>query len=220
TLRNQHRRIAEKKRNRNRYFSYCVENQLFINEHALFCGCGRSVGDSLEIKTLHSHTQLEWVKKFEKLLDCLIADYSIARYNLFQSESDSEPAPFFKKESLKSNAESLRKDSLIKNSFKICYSILDQISYGILGALEIDVDELLNKQVESEENKKINIYFLNMWDLCKFSVEDFRNNLYLISLYSIAKDLDRTDYSALKSFKEIRNAMEHKILFINDQNNK
>src|SRR5690606_4622438 len=67
TLRNQHRRIAEKKRNRNRYFSYCVENQLFINEHALFCGCGRSVGDSLEIKTLHSHTQLEWVKKFEKL---------------------------------------------------------------------------------------------------------------------------------------------------------
>lgn len=216
TLRNQHKRIVEKKRKRAPYFSYCIENQFFINEHSFFCDCGRSIGDSLEIKTFHPHTQLEWVKKFEKLLNCLISDYSLARHSLFQCESASNPVPFFKKENIKNNASLLRKDSLLKNSFKICYSILDQICYGILEAREIDVDQLLKEQRTLEENKRLNIYFLNMWGLCQFSEEDFRNNLYLISLYSLSRDLDRTDYSALKSFKEIRNAMEHKILFIDD----
>ena len=44
-----------------------------------------------------------------------------------------------------------------------------------------------------------------------------KNNFYLISLYSISKDLDNTKFSALKEFKQVRNAMEHKIFKISSE---
>jgi hypothetical protein len=207
-------KIETSRRKRNQYFKYCVENDLFLNEHAMFCTCGRSIGDTLEIKTQHSHTELEWVKKFERLLDLLISDFSLARGDLYQAESPRAPVLHYRKENLRKTAEKLKKDSLLKNTFKICYSILDQICHGIFEVLEIDIESYL--KANSVGKPVPHIYFLNMWDLHPFSQEALRNNLYLISLYSIAKDLDRTEYAALKSFKDYRNAMEHKFLFIED----
>ena len=53
-----------------------------------------------------------------------------------------------------------------------------------------------------------------MWDLELITDEHYLDNFYLVSLRSIAKDLDRSEYSALREFKFIRNKLEHDSLII------
>jgi hypothetical protein len=216
-LRRHQQKVETTSKKRNAYFRNCIDNHLFLNEHAFFCPCNRSVGDKLEIKTQHPHTQMPWVDKFSRILNLLVADFSLARSNLFQAEN--QPIFFYKTESNISDALQLKKDALLKNAFKMCYSILDQIAQGIFEVLEIDIQAHLTEQAKARQlQQREALYFLNMWELYPFKEEDFRSNVYLVSLKSITKDLDRTDYSALKSFKKYRNAMEHTFLFI--RNNK
>ena len=58
-----------------------------------------------------------------------------------------------------------------------------------------------------------------MWEIYSFQNENFVQNPFLIGLKSIADDLGKNKYAALKSFKEIRNAIEHKIIFITENEN-
>ena len=75
-------------------------------------------------------------------------------------------------------------------------------------ALEIDIDGFL-KVKRTSKRKTAKIYFLNMWDMGAIKDLHFYNNYYLTSLFSIAKDLDHSEFSALKDFKHIRNKLEH-----------
>jgi hypothetical protein len=216
-LKKHQQKIDASKKKRTAYFKYCIENQLFLNEHSFFCKCGRSIGDTLEIKTSHAHTELPWVAKFERLLDLLIAEFAIARGNLYEATSSGLPKFHFKSENKKKDSLQRKKDAMLKNAFKTCYSILDQIGHGIFEVLEIDITSFLKEKSINERKPIQHLYFLNMWDLFQFSANDFKNNFYLISLFSIAKDLDRNDYAAWKSFKDYRNAMEHKFLIIEEE---
>lgn len=198
--------ISRQSPRRNPYFSYCERSQLFLNEHSFYCTCARSIGDTLKIKTQHLHTQMAWVQPFEKLLSIMISDFAMARQNFYQSELKPRPTSYYKLETSGPDSLQQRRDAHLKNSFSACYRILDQICYGIFTGLGIDI----------EKDKSEKVYFLNMWDTLSLTEKDFKENLYLISLKSIAKDLDRGDFSALSSFKKIRNSLEHKILFIAD----
>jgi hypothetical protein len=209
-------KVENDRKKTNPYFIFCEGNQLFLNEHSLFCPCGRSIGDTLKIRTHHPHTQMEWVLKFELLLDLLMADFSVARRQLFDSQQEKKPASFYVRENRKPNAQQYKKDALLKDAFKLCYSILDKVCYGIFEVMGINIEDYLKSMKQKEGKQAPKLYFLNMWELYHFEEQDFRKNLYLISLLSIARDLDRTDYSALQSFKKYRNAMEHNFLFISE----
>jgi hypothetical protein len=203
----------------NDYKKFCIENQLFLNEHSFFCNCDHSTRDNLKIKTNHGHTHMDWVKEFEDILDIISFDYINARHNYYKSLNNTKLDGYYNTGIKRSSTINNLKKSLLKNSFKLCYSILDQIAYGIIKALDVKYESILLSKY-GEKSKIPKLYFLNMWDEPLFSDEQFNANFYLISLYSIAKDLDRTEYSALSDFKLIRNSMEHRILHItNDEIN-
>lgn len=211
-----HKANATKSFNKyNSYKKFCLENQLFLNEHSFYCNCVQSTRDTLIIETNHPHTKMEWVKQFNSLLDIFIYDFITARHNYYHS-LDSISIPSFRIKGIKRGNESEGiKNALLKNSFKTLYSILDQIAHGIFQVLEIDYESKLKAEFP-EEKTRPKIYFLNMWDstLKLFEEKHFADNFYLISLYSISRDLNRSDYAALEGFRKLRNAMEHKILRI------
>jgi len=195
----------------NSYQDFCNKNQLVLNEHSFFCSCRQIYNDELSIKTKHPHTQIEWTNKYEMYLNNICADFIIARTNFYDSLENHTQKNFNKVDKDKQTQIS---NSYLKNSFKTCYSILDQIGYSVLDALNIDT-----KKISKEPDSIIpqNLYFLNMWDCNLFSDNDYDENFYLISLLSIAKDLNKDKYAALDSFKEIRNAIEHSLLLVNEE---
>lgn len=195
------RKHAKKARQSNKklkhYDKFIYDQNLFLNEHSYFCECDDSVKDNIAIETNHPHTKNAIGKENEKIIDLLKSEFIVARKAFYNSLF-----PQYNKSLSALNDENV-KYAHIKNSFKNCYSILDVISNCILKILNLHVDE----------KQKRNIYFTSIWG--KYIKEEhFKEHFYLISLYSIAKDLDDTEYSALKTYKKIRNAFEHKITYI------
>ncbi|ADR23465.1 hypothetical protein MATR_26830 [Marivirga tractuosa] len=214
-LRKHYTKIVKQKDNFNSYNQFCIENQLYLNEHSFFCQCPSAIRDDLQIETNHPHTQINWVQQFESILEVSIYDFILARHNYYKS-LDKVNIHGFHVNSIKRGATKKNiKNALLKNSFKTLYSILDQLAHGIFQVMEIDYQKKLKNKFPNK-NERPKIYFLNMWDqgLGLFEDKDFESNYYLISLYSIARDLSKDKYAALSSFRSIRNAMEHKILHV------
>lgn len=183
-------------------------NRLFLNEHQFFCKCDSILGDDLEIETSHKHTKIEWIDDKKRIFEDIKAEFSLARIELYKSVAPQSLA------GLHSNTFSRSKKSrhhikmsMLKSSFRRCYSILDKICSSILLALDVDIDA-----IRDESGNKINIYFLNVWDFDLITDDDFKRNQSLHALYSIARDLDRSKKSALRGFKDVRNSIEHRFL--------
>lgn len=194
---------------------YFIDNDLYLSEHAFFCKCKKATIDNLSIKTSHPHTQSTWCEEHQKVLESLKTDFITARNNLYYSLDEVSLGNHLKGISKKAINIADLKNSFLSLSFKTCYSILDKIGTEIFKALGLEINKNLSKQ-----NKTINIYFLNMWDLELITNEHYHDNFYLVSLRSIAKDLNYSDYSALQSFKFIRNKLEHGSLkIIQDEKN-
>jgi len=213
TLRSHRASASEKFKMYSEYKKFCSINELFLNEHSFFCNCSKSTRDDIGVRTNHPHTKIAWAEKFENLIDEFAGDFIIARHNYYHS-LENVKIPSFSVNSIKRrNSTDTVKNALLKNAFKSFYSILDQIAHGILKVMEIDHEAKINSKYP-DPNKRPKIYFLNMWDLDLFTAKDFTENFYLVSLYSIAQDLNRSDFAALEEFRTIRNAIEHKTLFI------
>lgn len=215
TLRNHKKNTTESFKEYNDYKTFCIRNHLYLNEHSFFCNCNSATTDNLSIKTNHQHTQTSWAKNFEEIIESVTYDFINSRYNYYKSLNSTNLNGFYVSQIKRVDSKIKLKNSFLKNSFKMCYSILDQIAYGILQVLNIDYNSILLEKYE-EKNKIPKIYFFNIWDEPLFKDSHFGNNFYLISLYSISKDLDNTKFSALREFKQVRNAMEHKIFKISN----
>ena len=200
-LRKHKQKIKREQSQLSHYDKFIADHNLFLNEHSYFCYCNASATDSLKIETSHEHTKNEIAKENEKIIELLKNEFVIARKAFFQSQFPNEG-----QESNIASHENL-KYAYIKNSFKNCYSILDVIGNSILKILNINVPE----------NQRRRIYFTTIWGTL-ITEEHFKDHFYLISLYSIAKDLDNAEFSALKTYKNIRNAFEHKIVHVIDEN--
>lgn len=191
--------IVESERNEIKYISWLKSKQLFFNEHYYYCECGNSIKD--QIKIFERSDLNDDLAELEEILSNIISEFSIARRNLFLGQN----VDLIEDESLDSQISSIKEkynSSLIVNAFKSAYSILDRIGLSIIEIFEINPVE---KGMDPSQ-----LYFLNMWDPSLIDPLLFDRNIYLQSLYSIAKDLDRTDFSALRKFKKFRNAFEHK----------
>ena len=159
-----HKSKVSKSFNKYRDFKkYCSVNHLFLSEHSHYCNCGQSTKDDFKIKTDHNHTKIEWVNRFEKFIDLLVADFVIARHNYYYSLND-VAIPFFKARNIgRHDSVKSVKNALLKNSFKTLYSLLDQIGHGVFQVMEIDHESKMKLKFPDEESRP-KLYFLNMWD--------------------------------------------------------
>lgn len=214
-LRSHKKKVSKSFNKYNPYRKYCATNQLFLNEHSFFCNCGHSTKDNLQIETSHDHTKIDWVKPFEKMIDVFCYDFILARNNYYYALPGIKVSNSQIKNISRSRARENLKNALLKNAFKTLYSVLDQVAHGIFKVMEIDFESKLREKFPIEKERP-KLYFLSMWDFELLDVKLFESNYYLTSLYSIAQDLNNSKYAALKEFRTIRNAMEHKILFIVD----
>jgi hypothetical protein len=212
-IRSHKARIENAYRKYNKYKKFCIDSQLFLNEHALFCNCSKATTDNFRIETKHEHTKIEWVRPFEDFLDVLVADFALARQNYYYSLNGVKVPDIIGKKYSRHQGDSLVKAALLKSSFRTLYSLLDQICYGIFNVFEIDPEQALKNKYPQEDYQP-KLYFLNMWDFELLDAKLFSDNFYLISLYSISRDLSNAKFAALKDFKTIRNAMEHKLFFV------
>lgn len=204
-FKNQEQELIKQIDEHNAYRKWVLENHFSLCEHAMYCFCSLSKADDLTIRSKHEHTEIEWVGKFEMLLDRLKGEYNLARYFLYLAEDDSrlhynrnDEVRVFSSDSYLLNTSS--SDYLIQ-SFKSAYSILDKIARAVYLALDLEQKD---------------IYFHNCWKRVKTSrVEN--TNRYLFALYSIACDLSETSkYSAFREYKEWRNLIEHEFFFLSN----
>lgn len=202
--------IAKNNSDNSPYYEFCMENELYLNEHSYFCSCKLGKKDNIVIRTHHRHTQIEWVSEFQITLDILEADFNLARLNYYKSLEDSDMSGYQIKTLGKDSPKERMRNSLLVNSFKTCYSILDKIGLTVLDALGY-------VKPNSQER---DIYFLNMWELDFFTTEHYNRNIYLLSLYCIAHELNNNKYAALSEFKRYRNLFEHNRYSIIKENKK
>jgi len=188
------------------YRKWVLKSHFALCEHAIYCFCGLSKSDDLQIKSNHKHTELEWVKQFDILLQKLKGEFNLSRYFLYLSEADSK-LPYVREDEVNNFS---KIDGLIENSnsdfliqaFKSAYSILDKIGRAIYLALGIQGKD---------------VYFHKCWREIK-AIEAKTQNRYLYTLYSIACDLSETsEYSAFKQYKQWRNLIEHEFFFLIDE---
>lgn len=187
------------------YIKFCLDNNLMLNEHSVYCKCNKAGADDLSIgRPGASFTGFKF-GKLELLLNRLKSEFALARKMYFESESDKETKEtvYFElgdNEVIGSNSEKLR------SSFKACFGIFDKIAHGISYFYDL------------RDNPNEPIYFNSFLDKPSRWAKIYNlGNPHLTALYSIASDFNRTD-GEFGFYKEWRNALEHNLLILtNDE---
>ncbi|WP_339142384.1 LA2681 family HEPN domain-containing protein [Pseudoalteromonas galatheae] len=188
------------------YRRFCLDNNLSLSEHALYCPCVASSRDNLTILTSDGIAG-EFVIPMEMVLNRLKSEFSFARHLYFEyltSDIDHELlhdscfSELLNDELLGVEVEKLR------TAFRTCFGILDKIAVAIC--------ELLDA---SPKNK--NIYFQNFWRLDQEERRELFNKHKcpgLLALYSIATDLNKNKNGEWSFLKQLRNDLEHEFVVV------
>lgn len=197
---------------RTNYLKFCSNNNLFLSEHSLHCNCNRGIQDKITIKTSHEHTNIDFLIPFEEILESVAIDFTLARKTYFNSLENEKLIGYQTRFSKIDDINFKLKIALLKDSFRLCYSVLDTIAIAIIEALEIDYVQI------RKEKSNLNIHFSNIWDDLITDIH-FHDNFYLQTLYSISEDINAR-VGGHKEFRQIRNSMEHKIFKVSKEKNK
>lgn len=192
---------------------FCIDNHLALCEHAIFCNCRGARYDDLAIPPVSRPIGGKFVPQMELYLNRLKSEFTLARYLYFQSITDSDDmvdsinnetkyTELFEGEEIGLRGEMLR------NSFRLCFGILDKIAHGVCDLFDL-----------ADEGEKI--YFERFWrprgksEKQKSRWDTINNirNYPLLALYSQATDLN-THSGEWKIFKKWRNALEHEMLLL------
>jgi len=206
------------------YRKWCLQNCLFLNPLNDLGPYPVAAGDILHIPCII--TKFQEGPNCQILYNLLKQEFVTARYSYYKGISgkkvhfsdkdvflyDTEDNPVYSK-----NSEE------IKNSFRICYSILDKIAFFLNYYFKLGINEN-------------NVYFKKIWYIKQKKNKNTprnssertlilnpyftqKNNLPLLGLYWISKDLFENDIGftdALepdaKEWHKIRNQLEHKFL--------
>ncbi|WP_394222759.1 LA2681 family HEPN domain-containing protein [Alteromonas gracilis] len=190
------------------YRKFCLDNDLALSEHGLYCKCNGSRRDELTIPTRGGVTG-NFIEPMEKLLNRMKSEFGLARKLYYESillpENEQE---FFELgfSELQDNEELGVSIEKLRTSFRLCFGILDKIGVGVC--------EMFNIYPDNNQN----VYFTNMWrfDGDPERVEKFNSlkNPSLLSLYSISSDLNDKKSGEWSFFKDYRNALEHEYVVI------
>jgi tetratricopeptide (TPR) repeat protein len=194
------------------YRKFCLDNNLSLSEHGLYCACAGSSRDNLTIPTLGGVVG-DFVVPMEMVLNRLKSEFSFARHLYFDyltTEQDYELlhdscfSELFNDELLGIDVEKLR------TAFRSCFGILDKIGIAICELLDL-----------YPPNGKV--YFQSFWQLDKENRRAKFNSLKspgLLSLYSIATDLNDRKGGEWSFLKQLRNDLEHEFVVVHKTENR
>lgn len=191
------------------YQRFCIDNNLMLSDHSLYCNCYASSKDNITIATTEEGVFGDFIVPMEMVLNRLKAEYSLARKMFFEYKVDSE---FFDEDSEVCYSELYNGEILYENveklrvAFRACFGILDKIAVALCQLFDLKPD-------------RVHIYFHNFWRISdekrKLKINKI-NNKGLLGLFSIAMDLNDKN-GELAFFKEWRNDLEHKLLVIHEK---
>jgi len=191
------------------YQKFCIDNNLMLSDHSLYCNCYASSKDNITIATTEKGFFGDFIVPMEMVLNRLKAEYSLARKMFFEYkvgsecfDEDSEVyySELYNGEILYENVEKLR------ISFRSCFGVLDKIAVALCKLFDLKPD-------------RGHIYFHNFWQVRDEKRKDKINkinNKGLFGLFSIAMDLNDKN-GELAFFREWRNDLEHKLLVIHEK---
>lgn len=183
---------------------FSLDHGLTLNEHAVYCPCNAARWDDLQAGSSHLRLTGPAVPKMELLLNRLKSEFALARWMYFKATLDNSGCTLDAKFSDLMEGEALGPwTELLRASFRQCYGILDKLAMGVCELYQIE--------------PKKNVYFETFWDQ-KEVKEKLANtkNFHLNALFSIASDLNK-DKGELRHFKIWRNALEHRLLILKNQ---
>jgi len=185
---------------------FCLNNNLTLSEHGLYCSCAGSARDNLTIPTLTGVVG-DFVVPMEMVLNRLKSEFSFARRLYFEymnNEREHELlhescfSELFNDELLGLDVEKLR------TAFRLCFGILDKIGVAIC-------------QLFALYPPNGNVYFQSFWQLDRDNRREKFNkhkNPGLLALYSIATDLNEKKDGEWSFLKQWRNDLEHEFVVV------
>jgi hypothetical protein len=188
---------------------FCLENNLTLSEHGLYCKCAGSARDNLTIPTLTGVVG-DFVVPMEMVLNRLKSEFSFARRLYFEFLTHDEDydhqhelcfSELFNEELLGLDVEKLR------TAVRLCFGILDKIGVAICELYDLYP---ANKQVS----------FQSFWQLNQGNRRerfDAAANPGLLALYSIATDLNDRKDGEWAFYKQWRNDLEHKFVVVHKE---
>ena len=188
------------------YRKFCLNNNLTLSEHGLYCACAASARDNLTILTTGGVVG-DFVVPMEMVLNRLKSEFSFARHLYFEyltGEFDEELfhescfSELYNDELLGVDVEKLR------TAFRVCFGILDKIGVAIC--------ELFDLYPPSQS-----VYFQSFWQLDHGDRREYFNkhkNPGLLALYSIATDLNHKKDGEWSFLKQWRNDLEHEFVVV------
>lgn len=191
------------------YQRFCIDNNLMLSDHSLYCNCYAASKDNITIATIEEGVFGDFIVPMEMVLNRLKAEYSLARKMFFEYKAGSE---FFDENSEVCYSELYNGEILYENverlriAFRTCFGILDKIAVALCKLFDLKPD-------------RGHIYFHNFWQIRdekrKAKINKV-NNKGLFGLFSIAMDLNDKN-GELAFFRDWRNDLEHKLLVIHEK---
>lgn len=191
------------------YQKFCIDNNLMLSDHSLYCNCYASSKDNISIATTETGVFGDFIVPMEMVLNRLKAEFSLARKMFFEYKVGSE---FFDDDSEVCYTELYNGEILYENveklriSFRSCFGVLDKIAVALCKLFDLKPD-------------RGHIYFHNFWQVRDEKRKDkinTINNKGLFGLFSIAMDLNDSN-GELAFFRDWRNDLEHKLLVIHEK---
>jgi len=185
---------------------FCLDNNLSLSEHGLYCACAGSARDNLTIPTM-SGVVGNFVVPMEMVLNRLKSEFSFSRRLYFEyinNERDNELlhescfSELFNDELLGLDVEKLR------TAFRLSFGILDKIGVAICQLFDL-------------YPPNGNVSFQSFWQLDRDNRREKFNrhkNPGLLALYSIATDLNEKKDGEWSFLKQLRNDLEHEFVVV------
>jgi tetratricopeptide (TPR) repeat protein len=204
---------GEEAKRHSAYRRFCLENDLCLSEHSIYCDCAGARRDDLSIPTSGQSIGGRFVPRMSLYLNRMKSEFSLARLLYYQSgrplrgawatyESEVVFTELFENEAIGPRPEMLR------TSFRLCFGVLDKIARALCDLFEL---------AERDES----ILFHSFWKpRGRGSGEQGRwqrlnqiENYSIVALYSIAAELNQVD-GEWGDLRKWRNALEHGHLII------
>jgi tetratricopeptide (TPR) repeat protein len=190
------------------YRQYCCREALTLSEHGLYCSCAGAARDNLTIPMATTTIGGAFIPQMEAVLNRLKSEFSMARRSFYEySMLDVEMEALIHEEcftDLHSNECLGLRFEKLRTSFRLCFGILDKIAVAV-------------SEHHSLATTQEKVYFHNFWRLDS----DGRRSKFeeisdpgLLSLYSLATDLNERKQGEWREFRGLRNALEHGFLVI------
>lgn len=198
--------------NHSPFRKFCLNNNLCLSEHSLYCNCVGAGSDNLTIPKSTASIGGDFVPKMELRLNRLKSEFALAR--LLYYESDQEQWKSYDNEisftELHEDESVGLRPEMLRTSFRLCFGILDKIAHAICELFDMsEPDEpLALERFWRPKGKGLSRKQQERWEKIN-SIENFS----LLALYSQATDLN-SHSGEWGNFKNWRNALEHELLIL------